>query len=171
MTQLPEEVRSWPGGGDRRRHRRLLPAPRCLLAAAQPPALLLPSPVSRSPPAAPLLAAQVGWLYYRTFVRTMRREWVGIDRLRLDKFMLLIRKFFAAALRQLQACSWCVSPGWEAGWGSGRTVSCVPPCSCTPTAGCAARPCGSVYECAPPLLTARPLFHHLQAGAARGAAS
>ncbi|PSC72643.1 Ribosomal RNA processing 1 B [Micractinium conductrix] len=52
------------------------------------------------------LPEEVGWLYYRTFVRTMRREWVGIDRLRLDKFMLLIRKFFAAALRQLQACSW-----------------------------------------------------------------
>ena len=50
--------------------------------------------------------AQVGWLYYRTFVRTMRREWAGIDHLRLDKFLMLVRKFFAALLRQLQAHAW-----------------------------------------------------------------
>lgn len=58
---------------------------------------------------------QVGWLFYTTFVRTMRREWLGIDRLRLDKFMMLIRKFFAASLRQLQAHDW-----WVAGSGSQR---------------------------------------------------
>lgn len=52
------------------------------------------------------LPEQVGWLYYATFVRTMRREWFGIDRLRLDKFMMLIRKFFAASLRQLQQHDW-----------------------------------------------------------------
>jgi ribosomal RNA-processing protein 1 len=49
---------------------------------------------------------QVSWMYYATFMHTMRREWAGIDRLRLDKFMLLIRKFVAAVLRQLQTHSW-----------------------------------------------------------------
>ena len=48
----------------------------------------------------------MGWLYYCTFVRTMRREWAGIDHLRLDKFLMLVRKFFAALLRQLQAHGW-----------------------------------------------------------------
>ncbi|KAL4458010.1 hypothetical protein ABPG75_012875 [Micractinium tetrahymenae] len=52
------------------------------------------------------LPEEVGWLFYATFVHTMRREWLGIDHLRLDKFMMLIRKFFAATLRQLQAHDW-----------------------------------------------------------------
>lgn len=57
-------------------------------------------------PCAPPPRLQVGWLYYRAFVRTMRREWAGIDHLRLDKFLMLVRKFFAALLRQLQAHGW-----------------------------------------------------------------
>lgn len=32
-------------------------------------------------------------LYLRTFWITMEREWTGIDRLRMDKFMSLVRKF------------------------------------------------------------------------------
>lgn len=49
---------------------------------------------------------QVSWMYYTTFMHTMRREWAGIDRLRLDKFMLLIRKFVSAVLCQLRAHGW-----------------------------------------------------------------
>ncbi len=45
-------------------------------------------------------------MYYTTFMHTMRREWAGIDRLRLDKFMLLIRKFVSAVLCQLRAHGW-----------------------------------------------------------------
>jgi ribosomal RNA-processing protein 1 len=48
----------------------------------------------------------VGQLYFHAFVHTMRREWFGIDRHRMDKFMLLIRKFYAAHLRRLQARNW-----------------------------------------------------------------
>lgn len=52
----------------------------------------------------------VGDLYFRTFIKTMRREWFGIDRLRLDKFMMLVRKFYTQHLRQLQAAHWCAPP-------------------------------------------------------------
>lgn len=37
----------------------------------------------------PLLSLQ----YFSVFLITLRREWTGIDRLRLDKFYLLVRKF------------------------------------------------------------------------------
>lgn len=36
----------------------------------------------------------------------MRREWFGIDRLRLDKYLMLVRKFLAQLLTQLAACKW-----------------------------------------------------------------
>lgn len=68
------------------------------------------------PPPSNLLP-QTGWLYYHCFVRTMRREWFGIDRLRLDKFMMLMRKVFAALLRQLQQHQWCVDREGSSGWG------------------------------------------------------
>jgi ribosomal RNA-processing protein 1 len=45
-------------------------------------------------------------MYYVTFLRTMRREWAGIDRLRLDKFMMLMRCVFRSSLRLLQALAW-----------------------------------------------------------------
>lgn len=75
-------------------------------------------------------AEQVGWLFYTSFVRTMRREWLGIDRLRLDKFMVLIRKFFAATLRQLQAHDWWVGGG-EAGNAERLQAGGRSCCSCT----------------------------------------
>lgn len=37
---------------------------------------------------------------------TMRREWFGIDRIRLDKYLMLVRKVFAQALQQLQVSGW-----------------------------------------------------------------
>ncbi|KAI3435489.1 hypothetical protein D9Q98_001555 [Chlorella vulgaris] len=52
------------------------------------------------------LPEEVGWMYYVTFLRTMRREWAGIDRLRLDKFMMLMRCVFRSSLRLLQALAW-----------------------------------------------------------------
>ena len=51
---------------------------------------------------------QVALAYHHAFVRTMRREWVGIDHLRLDKFLLLIRKFVAQALALMGTQGWCV---------------------------------------------------------------
>jgi len=50
----------------------------------------------------------VGRLYFQVFVQTMRREWFGIDRHRMDKFMLLVRKFYAQHLRYLQSAGWYV---------------------------------------------------------------
>ncbi len=49
---------------------------------------------------------QVSLLYYIVFIKTLRREWFGIDHLRLDKFLMLIRKFFHQVLRLLQAADW-----------------------------------------------------------------
>jgi hypothetical protein len=37
---------------------------------------------------------------------TMRREWFGIDRHRMDKFLLLIRKFVHHMLATLKAAKW-----------------------------------------------------------------
>jgi ribosomal RNA-processing protein 1 len=36
----------------------------------------------------------------------MRREWFGIDRLRLDKYLMLIRKFIAQMFRLLSGSKW-----------------------------------------------------------------
>ncbi|XP_047322696.1 ribosomal RNA processing protein 1 homolog B-like [Impatiens glandulifera] len=44
--------------------------------------------------------------YFSTFLITMRREWSGIDHLRLDKFYLLIRRFINASFRLLKGNSW-----------------------------------------------------------------
>ena len=60
-----------------------------------------PTAVRCAPP-----APQTGFLYFACFMKTMRREWFGIDRLRLDKYMMLIRKFVAQLLRHLAASKW-----------------------------------------------------------------
>ena len=52
------------------------------------------------------LLSQVAYLYFTVFLSTMRREWFGIDRLRLDKFMMLVRKFVRALFLYLQAQKW-----------------------------------------------------------------
>ncbi len=48
----------------------------------------------------------MGLLYMRTFIATLRREWFTIDRLRLDKFMLLVRKFIGQMLSTVAASNW-----------------------------------------------------------------
>ncbi|XP_055975209.1 ribosomal RNA processing protein 1 homolog A [Sorex fumeus] len=45
-------------------------------------------------------------LFLRTFWQTMIREWVGIDRLRLDKFYLLMRMVLHESLKALQMQGW-----------------------------------------------------------------
>ena len=47
-------------------------------------------------------------VYYEAFLHTMRREWSGIDHLRIDKFMMLVRKFFFCALQRMRDDKWCV---------------------------------------------------------------
>ncbi|CAN6863610.1 unnamed protein product [Brassica oleracea] len=44
--------------------------------------------------------------YFTVFLFTMRREWSRIDRLRLDKFYLLIRRFLHALLALMDGSSW-----------------------------------------------------------------
>lgn len=51
-------------------------------------------------------ALQTAWGYFTVFIHTMRREWFGIDRLRLDKFLMLVRKFVAQLLACMKARKW-----------------------------------------------------------------
>ncbi|KZV29571.1 ribosomal RNA processing protein 1B-like [Dorcoceras hygrometricum] len=44
--------------------------------------------------------------FFRGFLLTLRREWSGIDRLRLDKFYLLIRRFVRALLELMRLRKW-----------------------------------------------------------------
>ncbi|PRQ37076.1 putative nucleolar, Nop52 [Rosa chinensis] len=44
--------------------------------------------------------------YFSAFLLTMRREWSGIDALRLDKFYLLIRRFMASFFALMRNNSW-----------------------------------------------------------------
>ncbi|XP_022768608.1 ribosomal RNA processing protein 1 homolog [Durio zibethinus] len=44
--------------------------------------------------------------YFSVFLLTMRREWTGIDKLRLDKFYLLIRRFLNCFFVMLKRWSW-----------------------------------------------------------------
>ena len=49
---------------------------------------------------------QVAAQYFEVFLETMQREWFGIDRLRLDKFLMLVRKFVWQLFVYLQASAW-----------------------------------------------------------------
>lgn len=44
--------------------------------------------------------------FFRGFLITLRREWSGIDRLRLDKFYLLIRRFVKALFELMRLRKW-----------------------------------------------------------------
>ncbi|KAJ3052732.1 ribosomal RNA-processing protein 1 [Rhizophlyctis rosea] len=44
--------------------------------------------------------------YVEAFWKTMAKEWRGLDRLRLDKFYMLLRKFHGAAFRYLEKSGW-----------------------------------------------------------------
>jgi len=46
------------------------------------------------------------FLYARTFFKTMLREWINIDRLRLDKFLSLVRMMFEKSLFLLERRGW-----------------------------------------------------------------
>ena len=47
--------------------------------------------------------------YFQIFARTMQREWFGIDKLRLDKFMVLARKFLHQVYAHLLSTGWYAS--------------------------------------------------------------
>ncbi|MCO5594963.1 hypothetical protein L7F22_049000 [Adiantum nelumboides] len=52
------------------------------------------------------LNARLALKFFKVFLMTMRREWAGIDRLRLDKFYLLLRRYLAHVLSVLQKSGW-----------------------------------------------------------------
>lgn len=45
-------------------------------------------------------------LYFKTFLQTMKREWNGIDRLRMDKFYQLVRFVFREMFEMLKRQDW-----------------------------------------------------------------
>ncbi|XVE95063.1 hypothetical protein REPUB_Repub02eG0064200 [Reevesia pubescens] len=54
----------------------------------------------------PKLEPGLSLQYFSVFLLTMRREWTGIDKLRLDKFYLLIRRFLNCFFVMLKKRSW-----------------------------------------------------------------
>lgn len=54
----------------------------------------------------PQLQPKVAFAYWASFMETLRREWFGIDRLRLDKFMMLARKFVQQTFECLRGLNW-----------------------------------------------------------------
>ncbi|KAG8372368.1 hypothetical protein BUALT_Bualt12G0059000 [Buddleja alternifolia] len=52
------------------------------------------------------LQCSVALDFFRGFLVTVRREWTGIDRLRLDKFYLLIRRFVKALFELMRLRKW-----------------------------------------------------------------
>ncbi|KAK4415317.1 Ribosomal RNA processing protein 1B [Sesamum alatum] len=54
------------------------------------------------------LQPSVSLEFFRAFLVTLRREWPGIDRLRLDKFYLLIRRFMRGLFELLRLRNWDV---------------------------------------------------------------
>ena len=55
----------------------------------------------------PQLSPSTAHTYFAVFFRALREEWFGIDRLRLDKFMLLIRRMLRQLFRRLRDAAWC----------------------------------------------------------------
>lgn len=45
-------------------------------------------------------------LFFDVFLQTMLREWVGIDRLRMDKFYLLVRNMLEVSFKFLKSKLW-----------------------------------------------------------------
>ena len=60
-----------------------------------------------------VLEGDLAGRYLRAFMWTMAHEWGGLDRHRLDKFMLLVREFLRAALQRLQGKGWDVTEATE----------------------------------------------------------
>ncbi|XWS14824.1 hypothetical protein CRYUN_Cryun35bG0041800 [Craigia yunnanensis] len=54
----------------------------------------------------PKLEPGLSLQYFSVFLLTMRREWTGIDKLRLDKFYILIRRFLNCFFVMLKKWSW-----------------------------------------------------------------
>lgn len=49
---------------------------------------------------------ETAFLFLECFWETMVREWDGIDVLRMDKFLLLVRGYLASSFRYLKAREW-----------------------------------------------------------------
>lgn len=53
------------------------------------------------------IVMQVALSFFRAFLQTMFQEWGSIDKLRLDKFMMLVRKFLGGVFTLLNDHKWC----------------------------------------------------------------
>ena len=55
-----------------------------------------------------ILPEATAFAFFEGFVRTMKREWFGIDQHRINKFMMLVRKFYAKSLEMAAEHDWYV---------------------------------------------------------------
>eukprot|EP00775_Hariotina_reticulata_P013453 gene13453-13579_t len=74
----------------------------------------------------PQLQAPMAALYWGGLLATLRREWSALDHHRLDKFLMLVRKFVAAVLRRLETLKWDASAVVELTSGLPLCQSVVP---------------------------------------------
>ena len=49
---------------------------------------------------------ETAFLFLECFWETMIREWDGVDALRMDKFLMLVRQYLASSFRYLKAKEW-----------------------------------------------------------------
>lgn len=54
------------------------------------------------------LSPAVAFSYFKGFIETMKREWAGIDQHRMNKYLILVRKFYSACLELCKRSSWYV---------------------------------------------------------------
>lgn len=54
----------------------------------------------------PKMQQPVAQLYWAAMLHTLRAEWFALDRHRLNKFLMLARKFVAAVFARLAAADW-----------------------------------------------------------------
>lgn len=54
----------------------------------------------------PRMQPAMAQLYWSAMLCTLRSEWFALDRHRLNKFLMLVRKFVAAVFTRLAAADW-----------------------------------------------------------------
>lgn len=54
------------------------------------------------------LSPAVAFSYFKGFIETMKREWAGIDQHRMNKYLILVRKFYSACLELFKRSTWYV---------------------------------------------------------------
>lgn len=65
-----------------------------------------PNPLPTDLEIAQLVTTRGGLTFWKGFWLAIRREWHGVDRHRIDKYLMLIRRYVERGLRLLQRVKW-----------------------------------------------------------------